>query len=132
MAAAMWTWFIPLYILGGLLLLLGTFALLGRVRGGRYLRPIVSVLARAPLIGRLIRRASTAALERSNPELASAIRKLERTGALHDPQRAQRALSSLTAAERRAYIEAAGQQDAMPAPQNRAQRRRLERTRKGT
>ena len=132
MAAAMWTWFIPLYILGGLLLLLGTFAVLARVRGGRYVRPIVTGLARAPLIGRFIRRASTAALERSNPDLASAIRKLERTGALKDPQRAQRALSSLTAAERRAYLEAADQQDAMPAPQNRAQRRRLERTRKGS
>lgn len=132
MAAAMWTWFIPLYILGGLLLLLGTFAVLARVRGGRYLRPIVTALARTPFLGRLIRRASTAALERSNPDLARAVRKLERMGAAQDPQRAQRALSSLTAAERRAYLEAADQQGATPMPQNRAQRRRLERTRKGS
>ena len=132
MAAAMWTsWFIPLYILGGLLVLLGIFAVLARVRGGRYLRPIVTGLARAPLIGRFIKRASAAALERSNPDLASAIRKLERAGAMHDPQRAQRALSTLTAAERRAYMEAASEQGAAPAAQNRAQRRRLERARKG-
>lgn len=131
MAAAMSVWFIPLYVLGALLLLVATFAILGRVRGGRYLRPLMGALARAPLVGRAVRRASTAALERSNPELASAVRKLERMGAAKDPQRAQRALSTLTAAERRAYLEAAGDQGAMPTPQNRAERRRLERARKG-
>ena len=130
MAAAMWTWFIPLYILGALLLLFATFAILARVQGGRYVRPIVTGLARAPLIGRSVRRMSTAALERQNPQLASALRKLERSGAAHDPQRAQRALSTLTAAERRAYLEAASEQGVMPAPQNRAQRRQASRTRK--
>ena len=131
MGAALWTYFIPLYILGGLLLLLGTVAVLGRVQGGRFLRPIVTRLARTPLIGRGVRRLSQAALERGNPELASAMKKMERLGASRDPQRAQGALSQLTAAERRAYIEAAGEQGAMPTPQNREQRRRMAKARKG-
>jgi hypothetical protein len=128
----MWSlWLIPLYVLAVVLLLTATLAGLARVRGGRYLRPIVQLLARAPLIGRMIRRASQEALERSNPELASAIRKLERAGAGRDPQRAQRALSQLTAAERRAYLEAAGEQGSLPTPANRAQRRQAARVRKG-
>jgi hypothetical protein len=131
MAAGMPTTFlIPIFILGGLLVLLGIFALLARIRGGRYLRPIVTLLARAPLIGRGMTRLSRAALERSNPELASAIRKLERLGAQRDPRRAQAALSQLTPAERRAYMDAAGEQEALPTPANRAQRRQMSRARK--
>ena len=121
---------VPLLILGGLLLLLGVFALLARIRGGRYLRPIMSGLARVPLLGRAMRRASAAALERANPELASAMRKLQRSGAMRDPQRAQRAISQLTPAERRAYMEAVEQQGAMPTPQNRDQRRKMSRATK--
>jgi hypothetical protein len=68
-----------------------------------------------------------AALEKQNPELASAIRKLERAGAARDPQRAQRALSQLTAAERRAYLDAAGEAADAPEPSNREQRRRMQR-----
>ena len=131
MVASIWTYLIPLYVLGGLLLLFGLVAGLSRIRGGRYLRPIVSRLARAPLIGRGMRRLSTAALERSNPELASAVRKLERYGAAKDPLRAQKAMSQLTAAERRAYLEAAGEQEALPAAVNRQQRRRMQKARKG-
>ena len=116
---------IPLLILGSLLLLLGIFAFLARFRGGRYLRPIMAGLARVPFIGRALRKASAAALERSNPELASAMRKIERSGVLKDPQRAQKALSALTPAERRAYLEAANQQGLAPQPQNRQQRRRM-------
>ena len=125
-------WLIPLYVLGFLLLLFAIFAVLGRVRGGRYLRPIMSLLVRTPGIGRMMKKASTAALERSNPELASALRKLERAGAMRDPVRAQSAIGQLTPAERRAYMEAAAQQGTMPTPQNRAQRRRVARTRKGS
>ena len=71
-----------------------------------------------------------AALERQNPELASAVKKLERSGVTKDPQRAQQALSQLTASERKAYLEAATEQEAFPEPMNRAQRRRMERMRK--
>jgi hypothetical protein len=121
---------IPIVILGALLLLLGAFALLARIKGGRYARPVVNFLLKVPLLGRLLRRASAAALERQNPELASAVKKLERSGVTKDPQRAQQALSRLSAAERKAYLEAATEQESFPEPMNRAQRRRMERMRK--
>jgi hypothetical protein len=123
-------WLIPPIILGALLLVLGILALLGRFRGGRYLRPIFTFLAKIPLVGKGINKMSRAALERSNPDLASAIRKLERAGATRDPTRAQKALGQLTAAERRAYFDAAGEYEAMPEPVNRQQRRRAQRARR--
>src|SRR5918997_5932603 len=107
---SIWWYLFPLYVLGGLLLILGTFALLGRIAGGRYLRPIVTGLMKVPLLGRGMRKMSQAALERQNPELASAVRKLERSGATRDPQRAQQALSRLSAEERRAYLDATVEQ----------------------
>ena len=118
---------IPLFILAGLLLLFGVIVLLGRFRGGKYLKPILTQLQKIPLMDRWMKKASRAALEKQNPELASAIGKIERSGALNDPIAAQKAMSKLTAAERRAYIEAAGEQG--PGPANRAERRRLERAR---
>ncbi|MDQ3993087.1 MAG: hypothetical protein M3229_05460 [Actinomycetota bacterium] len=123
-------WLIPLYVLGVLLLLVLVLTLLGRVAGGKYLRPIMQLLMRLPIVGKGLRKASAAALEKQNPELASAVRKLERMNATRDPQRAQQALSRLSAAERRAYLEAAEQQDAVPEPMNRAQRRQMAKTRK--
>jgi hypothetical protein len=75
------TLLIPVWILLGLLALLGVFALLGRVRGGKYLRPIVGTIAKVPLFRRWLQKASNAALERSNPELASAMKKMQRSGA---------------------------------------------------
>jgi hypothetical protein len=129
-AVSIWWYLFPLYILGGLLILLGTFALLGRIRGGRYLRPIVTQLMKVPILGRGMRRASEAALERQNPELASAVKKLQRTGAEKDPRRAQQALSRLSAEERRAYLDATAEQSDEIA-QNRQMRRQLERARKG-
>lgn len=125
----MMTYFIPLYILGGLLLVFGILVALGRFREGRYLKPLLVLMAKVPFLDRWMKRASRAALEKQNPDLASAIRKLERSGATRDPQSAQKALSKLTAAERRAYLEAAGAQG-VPGPSNRAERRRLERARK--
>ena len=120
------TWFIwiPIIVLGTLLLLLGLTALLGRVAGGRYLRAIVVTLSKVPLLKRLFQRMSNAALERENPELASAIRKLERFGTPTTPEAAQRALARLTPGERRAYLEAAGQQAEVPEAPNRAARRK--------
>jgi hypothetical protein len=125
---SIWLYLLPLYVLGALLLVVGLFALLGRVKGGKYLRPIVQGMAKVPLLKRGMQKASTAALERQNPELASAIKKMERLGATRDPKRAQSAIGSLTPAERRAYMEAAQEQgytDQMP--QNRQMRRKLER-----
>ena len=40
---------IPVFVLGGLVVLFGTLALLGRFRGGRYLRPIIAFLSKVPL-----------------------------------------------------------------------------------
>ena len=130
MIASIWTLFIPLYIAAALVLLVAAFALLSRFRGGKYVRPIVFTLAKVPLIRRLMTKASRAALQRQNPELASAIEKLERSGATRDPQRAQQAMSRLTASERQAWLDAAGEQGAMPQPSNRAERRRLEKLQK--
>jgi hypothetical protein len=127
---SIWLYLFPLYILGGLLLILGVFALLGRVQGGRFLKPILTTLMKLPLIGRLMKKASQAALERQNPELASAVKKMERAGVARDPQRAAQALSRLNAKERAAYLDAtADQTDAVAT--NRQMRRQLERAKKG-
>jgi hypothetical protein len=127
--ADIWILLIPLWILLALLVTLGIFALLGRVAGGKYLRPVVTTLMKLPLVGRGMKKASEAALERQNPDLASAIKKLERYGATKDPARAQAAMSNLTAAERRAYLDAAGNQ-VESLPQNRQMRRQMDRARK--
>jgi hypothetical protein len=129
-AASIWLYLFPLYVLGALLVVLGTFALLGRIQGGRYLKPIITGLMKLPLIGRLMKRASQAALERQNPELASAVKKLERSGVARDPSRAQQAMSRLSASERQAYLEATAEQTDNVA-QNRQMRRQLERAKKG-
>jgi predicted LPLAT superfamily acyltransferase len=127
--ADIWIFLIPLWILLALLVTLGIFALLGRIAGGKYLKPVVGMLMKLPLVGRGMKKASEAALERQNPDLASAIKKLERYGATKDPARAQAAMSNLTAAERRAYLDAAGEQvDTLP--QNRQMRRQMDRARK--
>jgi hypothetical protein len=117
---------IPFIVLGALLLLLVIFVVLGRIRGGRYLRPIVTWLAKVPLIGRGIRKASMAQLERENPELASAVKKFEAFGTPKTPEQAQRALALLSPSERRAYLAAVGDQADMPEPTNRQQRRMME------
>jgi len=121
---------IPLFVLAGIALLLIALNLLARVKGGRYVRPIANTLMKIPWVGTQLKKASRATLERQNPELASAVAKLERSGATRDPMRAQQALSRLSAAERQAYIEAAGQQGEAPEPLNRAQRRAAEKLKK--
>jgi hypothetical protein len=126
--ADIWLLLIPVYIVLALLVVVGVLALLSRIKGGKYLRPIVQWMSKIPFLKRGLQKASTAALERQNPELASAIKKMERMGATRDPKRAQTAIASLTPAERRAYMEAAQEQgytDQMP--QNRQMRRKLER-----
>jgi hypothetical protein len=124
------TLLIPLWILLGLLFLMGVLALLGRIQNGRYLRPIINVIAKVPLFKRWLEKASQAAIERSNPELASAMKKMQRSGALRDPQRAQVAMSNLTPQERRALIEMQDQQGTAPEATNRQMRRRLEKARR--
>jgi hypothetical protein len=126
------TLLIPLWILLFLVVLLGAVALLGRVQNGRYLRPVILVLMKVPFLKKWIEKASNAAIERSNPELASAMKKMQRTGALRDPMKAQAAMSQLTRDERRALLEMQEQQGVGVAPEatNRQMRRRLEKAQK--
>ena len=125
------TLLIPLWVVLGILVLFALLALLGRVQNGRFLRPLFAVMAKVPLLRRWLQKASTAAMERTNPELASAMRKLQRTGAHRDPQRAQAAMSQLTAQERRAVLEMQDQQGMVPPEAtNREMRRRLEKAQK--
>jgi hypothetical protein len=128
--ANIWIILIPLYVLAALLIVFGIFALLGRIAGGKYLKPIVAFLMKLPLVGKGMRKMSQAALERQNPELASAVRKMERAGVDKDPQRAAQAISRLTREERAAYLDATSQQaDAIP--MNRQMKRQMERAKKG-
>jgi hypothetical protein len=132
MLASIIPYLIPAFIIGGLVVLLGILALLSRIQGGRFVKPIANLLVRLPWMGEKMKKASRSALERQNPELASALRKLERAGAARDPMRAQKALSTLSAAERKAYMDMAGEQgvfEDQPAS-NRAMRRQMARTRK--
>jgi hypothetical protein len=125
-----WFFLIPVFILVAVVIVLGIFALLGRIKGGRYLRPIVQFLMKVPILGKGLKKMSEAALERSDPELASAVKKLERAGAGRDPRRAQQAMSQLSAAERKAVMDATMQTEQAPVAMNRAQRRKLEQQRK--
>lgn len=123
---------IPVFILLALVVVMGLFVLLGRIKGGKYLRPIVAFLSKVPLFRRGFEKMSEAAIERYNPELGSAMKKLKRAGADRDPMQAQKALSTLTTDERKAWMEAAGQQqDVADQPMNRQQRRAMERMQKG-
>jgi hypothetical protein len=126
------TLLIPVWILLGLILLLGVMALLGRVQNGRYLRPVIGLISKVPILRKWLQKASNAALERSNPELASAMKKMQRTGALRDPMKAQAAMSQLTRDERRALLDMQEQQGLGVAPEatNRQMRRRLEKAQK--
>jgi hypothetical protein len=128
--ASIWNYLIPVYILGGLLVLLLVLNVVARVQGGRFVRPIARGMMKVPLLKRWLQKASRTTLERKNPELASALTKLERSGVQNDPQRAQAALSRLSAAERKAWLEAAGEEGAIPEPLNRQQRRQAAKLKK--
>ncbi|HST16359.1 MAG TPA: hypothetical protein VLK36_01730 [Gaiellaceae bacterium] len=123
----MWWLWIPLIVLLTAVLLFGLLLLLGRYKNGALLRPIIARLSRIGFMRRFFQRMSTAAIERQNPELASALRKMNTVAANPNPQAMQKAMSKLTAAERRAYFEAAGEQGAVPESANRQMRRQAER-----
>jgi hypothetical protein len=121
-----WAW-IPLAVILAIVLLFGVLALLGRIQNGRYLRPVVVFLSKVPLFKRWFQKAQIAALERQNPELAAAMKKMNAFGEPKSPEQAQRMLNLLTPAERRAYLDAVGQQESqMPEATNRQLRRRME------
>jgi len=132
MLASLVTLLIPVWILLFLVLLMGVFALLGRIQNGRYLRPVITTMMKVPILKKWIEKGSQAAIERSNPELASAMKKMQRTGALKDPMKAQAAMSQLTRDERRALLDMQEQQGLGVSPEatNRQMRRRLEKAQK--
>ena len=131
MVADIWLLLIPIWILLGLLLLFGIVFVLARIRGGKYVRPLFVALAKVPLIGKLLTKASEAAMERSNPELVSALKKMKRYGgATTDPLKAQQAMSRLSAGERRALLQMQEDQGLVPEGLSREQRRRLERSKR--
>jgi hypothetical protein len=121
---------IPLFILLAVVLFFGVLLILGRIRGGAPLRAVMGVLMKVPILGKGLQKMSQAALERQNPELASAVKKLDRMNVANDPQRAQRAIQQLTPEERRAYMAAVEEQGAMPEGANRAMRRQMQKQRK--
>jgi hypothetical protein len=123
----MWWLWIPIIVLGALTLVLGALVVLGRYRNGALLRPVIARLSRVGFMRRFFTRISTAAIERQNPELASALRKINTVTANPNPQAVQKAMSRLTPAERRAYLEAANEQGAVPESANRQMRRQAER-----
>jgi hypothetical protein len=135
-AADITTLLIPLWILLGIVLVaavvLGGLALLGRIQNGRYLKPVVRGASKVPILKRGMEKASNAALERTNPELASAMKKMQRSGAMRDPTKAQAAMSQLTRQERRAVLDMQEQQGLGVEPEatNRQMRRRLEKAQK--
>ena len=123
---------LPFIVLGSLLLLMLLLFLLSRIGGGKALRPLVELLSKIPFMRRWFQRMSVAAYERTNPELASAIRKMQSFGEIRSPEQAQRAIAVLTPSERKAYMDLVGEQgQMMPDPVNRDQRRRVERGAQG-
>ena len=115
-AAVSFLFFLPFIILGAVLLVMLILFLLARIQNGRFLRPIVTQLSRIPFMRRWFQKMSVAAYERSNPELAGAIKKMQSFGEIKTPEQAQRALAVMTPAERKAYMELVGEQGAMPEP----------------
>jgi hypothetical protein len=123
----MWWLYIPLIVLGVAVLLLGLLVFLGRFRNGALLKPVIGWLSRFGFMRRFFTRVSTKAIERQNPELAGAIKKMQTVATNPNPQAVQKAMSRLTAAERRAYMEAAQEQGGVPDSANRQMRRQADR-----
>src|SRR3954453_9338100 len=128
----MWWLYIPLVVIGLLLVLFLLLVLLGRYKNGALLRPVIARLSRVGFMRRFFTRVSTAAIERQNPELASALKKINTVSNNPNPQAVQKAMSRLTPAERRAYLEAAQEQGAVPDSANRQMRRQAERMQQQT
>jgi hypothetical protein len=128
----MWWLFAPVVLLGAVLVLFGLLVFLGRFKKGALLRPVIARLSRIGFMRRFFTSVSTKAIERQNPELASALKKINTVGSNPNPQAVQKAMSRLSAAERRAYMEAAQeQQEAAPEIMNRQNRRRLQQQARG-
>jgi hypothetical protein len=128
----MWWLYVPLLIIGVVLVVFLLLVVLGRYRNGALLRPVVSTLSRVGFMRRFFTKVSTAAIERQNPELASALKKINTVASNPNPQAVQKAMSRLTPSERRAYMEAAQEQGGVPDSANRQMRRQAERMQQQT
>ena len=128
----MWWYLVPVIVLGTVLVVFGLLVFLGRFRQGALLKPVIARLSRIGFMRRFFTRVSTAAIERQNPELASALKKINPAATNPNPQAIQKAMSRLTPAERRAYLEAAQEQGGMPDSANRQMRRQAERLQQQT
>jgi hypothetical protein len=130
----MWWLYLPLIILGLALLLFGLLIFLGRFRNGALLRPVIARLSRIGFMRRFFTSISTKAIERQNPELASAIKKINPVASNPNPQavqtcRAPRLHGSRSGARRRAghrepQDAAPGRADAAAGTRRAARRRR--------
>jgi len=123
----MWWLWLPVGILAVVAFFFLLLVLLGRFRNGALLRPLITQLSRIGFMRRFFTRVSTAAIEKQNPDLASALKKINTVAQNPNPQAMQKAMSRLTPAERRAYFEAAQEQGAVPDSANRQMRRQAER-----
>jgi hypothetical protein len=128
----MWWLYTPLLIIGVVLVVFLLLVVLGRYRNGALLRPVVATLSRVGFMRRFFTKVSTAAIERQNPELASALKKINTVASNPNPQAVQKAMSRLTPSERRAYMEAAQEQGGVPDSANRQMRRQAERMQQQT
>jgi hypothetical protein len=123
----MWWLFAPLLVIGLIVVLFALLVFLGRFKNGALLRPVIARLSRIGFMRRFFTNVSTKAIERQNPELASALKKINPVASNPNPQAVQKAMSRLTPAERRAYMEAAQEQGGVPDSANRQMRRQAER-----
>jgi hypothetical protein len=123
----MWWLWVPIGIVAVLTVFFLLVVLLGRYKNGALLRPVITKLSQIGFMRRFFTRISTAAIERQNPELASALKKINTVAQNPNPQAMQKAMSRLTPAERRAYFDAANEQGAVPESANRQMRRQAER-----
>ena len=127
----MWWLYLPLIVISVVLLLFLLLIILGRFRNGALLKPLIKSLSRIGFMRRFFASVSTKAIERQNPELAAAIKKLEPVASNPNPAAVQKAMSRLTPAERRAYMEAAQEQGEVQDTANRQMRRRLQQQQRG-
>jgi hypothetical protein len=126
-----WWLFGPLVVLGVVVVGFGLLVFLGRFRNGVLLRPVIARLSRIGFMRRFFANLGTKAIERQNPELASALKKINPVASNPNPQAVQKAMSRLTPAERRAYMEAAQEHEEVSETANRQMRRRLQQQARG-
>jgi hypothetical protein len=80
-----------LIILGAVVVFFALLVFLGRFRNGALLKPVIERLSRIGFMRRFFTSVSTKAIERQNPELASALKKINTVATNPNPQAVQKA-----------------------------------------